>query len=62
MITVNELDPLRDEGIAYFRTLQRAGVPVAGKVDLGLTHAADMSFRQAYRATVRDIHAFARSL
>lgn len=62
VITVNELDPLRDEGIAYFRTLQRAGVPVAGKVNLGLTHGADMSFRQAYRATVRDIHAFARSL
>ncbi|TQM15194.1 alpha/beta hydrolase [Pseudonocardia kunmingensis] len=66
VITVNELDPLRDEGIAYFRTLQRAGVPVVGKVNLGLTHGADMSFRQAvpdaYRATVRDIHAFACSL
>ncbi|GAA0920093.1 alpha/beta hydrolase [Pseudonocardia zijingensis] len=66
VITVNELDPLRDEGIAYFRTLQRAGVPVVGKVNLGLTHGADMSFRQAvadaYRATVRDIHGFARSL
>ena len=37
-----------------------------GKVNLGLTHAADMSFRQAvadvYRATVRDIHGFAASL
>jgi acetyl esterase len=66
VIAVNELDPLRDEGIAYFRTLQRAGVHVVGQVNLGLTHAADMSFRQAvpdaYRATVRDIHGFAQSL
>jgi hypothetical protein len=48
------------------RALQRAGVAVVGKVNLGLTYGADMSFRQAvpdaYRATVRDIHAFARSL
>lgn len=66
VVTVNELDPLRDEGIAYFRTLQRAGVPVVGRVNLGLTHAADMSFRQsvaeAYKAAVRDIRGFAGSL
>lgn len=66
LISVNELDLLRDEGIAYFRKLQRAGVPVVGKVNLGLTHAAQMSFRQAvpdaYKDAVRDIHAFAQSL
>jgi len=66
VISVNELDPLRDEGIAYHRLLQRAGVPVVGRVNLGLTHAAEMSFRaavpEAYRATVRDIHGFAGSL
>ena len=63
---MNELDPLRDEGIAYYRLLQRAGVPAVGKVNLGLTHAAEMSFRQAvpeaYKAAVRDIHGFAASL
>jgi acetyl esterase len=66
VIAVNELDPLRDEGIAYFRLLQRAGVPVVGRVNLGLTHAADMSFRQAvpeaYKAVVRDIRGFADTL
>ena len=66
VVTVNELDPLRDEGIAYFRLLQRAGVPVVGRVNLGLTHAADMSFRaavpEAYKAAVRDIRGFADTL
>lgn len=66
VVTVNELDPLRDEGIAYFRLLQRAGIPAVGRVNLGLTHAAEMSWRQAvpeaYRATVRDIHGFAADL
>jgi acetyl esterase/lipase len=66
MVSANELDPLRDEGVAYARKLQRAGVSVVGRVNLGLTHAAEMSWREAagdaYRATVRDIHAFAASL
>jgi acetyl esterase len=66
VISVNELDPLRDEGIAYYRLLQRAGVPAVGRVNLGLTHAAEMSFRaavpEAYRATVRDIRGFAGDL
>jgi acetyl esterase len=66
VITVNELDPLRDEGKAYFRKLVRSGVPAIGRVNLGLTHAAEMSFRQAaadaYRAGLRDISGFATSL
>jgi acetyl esterase/lipase len=66
VVSVNELDPLRDEGIAYFRTLLRAGVPAVGRVNLGLVHGADSIFRQAvaenYRATVRDIKGFADSL
>jgi acetyl esterase/lipase len=65
-ITANELDPLRDEGKAYFRKLVRAGVHAVGRVNLGLTHAAEMSFRQAvadaYQAAVRDISGFAASL
>ena len=66
VISANELDPLRDEGVAYGRKLARAGVPVVGRVNLGLVHAAEMIFRQAlpevYRATVGDIKRFAASL
>ncbi|KAK2044913.1 alpha/beta-hydrolase [Colletotrichum somersetense] len=45
LITVNELDPLRDEGVAYYNKLARAGVRVTGKVNLGVVHEADMFLR-----------------
>jgi len=65
-VSANELDPLRGEDIAYFRLLQRAGVSVVGWVNLGLTHAAEMSFGAAvpksYMAAVRDIRGFADTL
>lgn len=66
VISVNELDPLRDEGTAYLRKLQEAGVSTVGRMNLGLIHAAELIFRQAlsrdYFATVDDIHAFASRL
>ncbi len=66
VVAVNELDPLRDEGLAYYRTLLAAGVQVTGRVNLGITHGADMIFRQAipdvYRSAVADIKRFADSL
>ncbi|MCU1612744.1 MAG: uncharacterized protein JWO98_284 [Frankiales bacterium] len=39
VIAVDELDPLRDEGVAYFRLLQHPGVPVVGRVPRLSTHA-----------------------
>ncbi len=64
VIAVNELDPLRDEGIAYYRKLLSAGVSVRGRTNLGLVHGADMIFRKAipdlYRAGLADIVRFAR--
>ncbi len=47
VIVVNELDPLRDEGIAHLRNLVAAGVEARGVINLGLVHAADLIFRQA---------------
>jgi acetyl esterase len=66
VVSVNELDPLRDEGIAYYRKLQEAGVRATGRVNLGLTHAADSIFKtavgDAYDSTVADVARFARSV
>ena len=66
VISVNELDPLRDEGLACFRKLLQAGVPAVGRTVNGTCHAGDVLFREAmpdvYAATVRDITAFATSL
>ena len=63
LILADELDPLRDEGIAYYRNLLRAGVPAVGRVNLGLTHAAEFIFRQSlpefYKAAIKDIRSFA---
>lgn len=45
-IVTSELDPLRDEGNAYYRKLVRAGVSAVGKVNLGVIHAAELFLRQ----------------
>jgi len=63
VISVNQLDPLRDEGLAYFRRLLAAGVSTASRTVNGTCHAGDAIFRGAmpevYAATVRDIKGFA---
>lgn len=66
VISVNECDPLRDEGMAYYRALRAAGVRAVGRMNLGISHVAETMFRgtmpELYESNIRDIAGFAKSL
>lgn len=66
VISVNELDPLRDEGLLYYRRLLRAGVPTVGRVVAGTCHAGDLllpgALPEVFAASMRDVSGFAKSL
>jgi acetyl esterase/lipase len=66
VISVNELDPLRDEGLQYYRRLVRAGVPAVGRLVVGTCHGGDLMFPAAmpevFEASMRDVSGFAKSL
>jgi acetyl esterase/lipase len=66
VISVNELDPLRDEGRFHYHKLLRAGVQARCRMVMGTVHAADQIFEAAipdvYHATVADTKFFIDSL
>lgn len=66
VISVNELDPLRDEGLLYYRRLLRAGVPAVGRVVAGTCHAGDLllpgAMPEVFAASMRDVSGFAKSI
>ncbi|OYN76946.1 alpha/beta hydrolase fold domain-containing protein [Mycolicibacterium sphagni] len=65
-ISVNELDPLRDEGLLYYRRLVAAGVPAAGRIVVGTCHGGDLllpaAMPEVFGASVRDVSGFAYSV
>ena len=62
MISVNECDPLRDEGIEFYRLLLEAGVPARCRQVMGTMHGTEvfpMACTEISRDTARDLAAFA---
>ena len=64
VISVNECDPLRDEGIEFYRLLLRAGQTARCRQVMGTTHGADNSIlpcTDLATATARDMAALAQA-
>ena len=63
VISVNECDPLRDEGLEFFRLLLKAGVPARGRQVMGTIHGTEVfpiTCPDISRDTASDIANFAR--
>jgi acetyl esterase/lipase len=63
VINVNECDPLRDEGINFYRLLMRAGVAARCRQMMGTMHATEIftiACPEISCDTARDIAAFAK--
>ena len=63
MVSVNEFDPLRDEGIAFYRALLAAGVPASCRQVMGTVHGTEIfpiCCPDISRETARSIADFCR--
>jgi acetyl esterase/lipase len=61
VISVNECDPLRDEGINFYRLLLSAGIPARCRQVMGTMHATEIftiACPEISRDTARDLAAF----
>jgi acetyl esterase len=61
VISVNECDPLRDEGVNFYRLLLAAGVPARGRQVMGTMHGTEIftiACPEISRDTARDLAAF----
>ncbi|MCZ0943823.1 MAG: alpha/beta hydrolase fold domain-containing protein [Gammaproteobacteria bacterium] len=65
-ISVNELDPLRDEGIEFYRKLNAAQVRATARTVLGTPHAGDLMYPDLapdlYFETLGSLVRFAKSV
>ncbi|KJX92474.1 alpha/beta hydrolase like protein [Zymoseptoria brevis] len=65
-LVMDELDPLKDEGMAYYRKLLAAGVQVNAHVNLGIVHGSALMFRrllpEVHKKAILDIAVFVQSL
>ncbi len=65
IISVNECDPLRDEGINFYRVLMEAGVQAGCRQVMGTTHGAEIfaiACPEISRETARSIADFAKGV
>ncbi len=63
VISVNECDPLRDEGLNFYRLLIRSGVSARGRQVMGTTHGIEIMpvvCPEITHDTARDLVAFAK--
>jgi acetyl esterase len=63
VISVNECDPLRDEGLNFYRLLLRAGVPARSRQVMGTIHGTEIftiACPEISRDTARDLAAFCK--
>jgi acetyl esterase/lipase len=64
MISVNECDPLRDEGVNFYRLLLRAGVPARCRQVMGTIHGTEvfpMACPDISRDTAASVARFSRA-
>lgn len=66
VLTMDELCPLRDEGMSYYRKLMAAGVEVNASVNLGVVHGSGLIFRrilpEVHGKAVQGIAGFVKGL